>query len=139
MGIVEFISATEPQGYEHPEWQSLSPMNIRRFDFALGLYGDKLAAFGGQPTIDSEKIEIYCPDTKCWKFVNRSIVPPERHFFTGVSVPEKLFEGHEKTTTMEYSTTTTCTTTTTTMKYETSTIDLYVPYQTDDSEGYYNI
>merc|ERR1711915_113305 len=25
-------------------------------------------------------IEIYCPDTKCWKFVDRSIVHPERHF-----------------------------------------------------------
>ena len=63
-----------------------------RFDFGLGIYGNQLAAFGGQPTIDSEKIEVYCPETKCWKLVGRSIVHPERHFFTTITVPKSYFK-----------------------------------------------
>merc|ERR1711962_994951 len=84
---VEFIP-TKMDGYSAPAWKTLPPMNIRRFDFGLGIYGKKLAAFGGQPTIDSDKIEVYCPESKQWRLVGRSIVHPERHFFTAITVPE---------------------------------------------------
>jgi len=88
---VEFLS-TKMDGYSAPVWKTLPPMNIKRFDFGLGIYGKKLAAFGGQPTIESDKIEVYCPETKCWKLVGRSIVNPERHFFTTITVPESYFQ-----------------------------------------------
>merc|ERR1712168_1360651 len=88
---VEYIS-TKKTGYSEPDWKMLEPMNIKRFDFGLGIYGNQLAAFGGQPTIDSEKIEVYCPETKCWKLVGRSIVNPERHFFTTITVPKSYFK-----------------------------------------------
>merc|ERR1719289_111974 len=84
---VEFIP-TKIDGYSAPAWKTLPPMNIRRFNFGLGIYGKKLAAFGGQPTIDSDKIEGYCPESKQWKLVGRSLVNPERHFFTAITVPE---------------------------------------------------
>merc|ERR1711915_249598 len=87
---VEYISASK-NGYETPVWKSLASMNIRRFDFGLSMYGDKLAAYGGQPTIDSEKIEVYCPDTNTWKLLGRSLVHPERHFFATMCVPESKF------------------------------------------------
>jgi len=87
---VEYISASK-NSYETPVWKSLASMNIRRFDFGLSMYGDKLAAYGGQPTIDSEKIEVYCPDTDTWKLVGRSLVHPERHFFATMCVPESKF------------------------------------------------
>merc|ERR1719175_362566 len=88
---VEYIS-TKKTGYSEPVWKMLEPMNINRFDFGLGIYGNQLAAFGGQPTIDSEKIEVYRPETKCWKLVGRSIVHPERHFFTTITVPKSYFK-----------------------------------------------
>merc|ERR1711962_1673323 len=84
---VEFIP-TKMDSYSAPAWKTLPPMNIRRFNFGLGIYGKKLAAFGGQPTIDSDKIEVYCPESKQWKLVGRSLVNPERHFFTAITVPE---------------------------------------------------
>merc|ERR1712180_158322 len=84
---VEFIP-TKMDSYSAPAWKTLPPMNIRRFNFGLGIYGKKLAAFGGQPTIDSDKIEVYCPESKQWRLVGRSIVHPERHFFTAITVPE---------------------------------------------------
>merc|ERR1719193_234458 len=84
---VEFIP-TKMDGYSAPAWKTLPSMNIRRFDFGLGIYGKKLAAFGGQPTLDSDKIEVYCPESKQWRLVGRSIVHPERHFFTAITVPE---------------------------------------------------
>ena len=65
---------------------------IFRYDFGLTMYGNKIAAFGGQPTIDSEKIEQYCPDTDTWTFVGRNLVQPERHFFAAISVPERHFK-----------------------------------------------
>merc|ERR1712180_219085 len=88
---VEFIP-TKMDGYSAPAWKTLPPMNIRRFDFGLGIYGKKLAAFGGQPTIDSDKIEVYCPESKEWKLVGRSLVNPERHFFTAITVPESYLK-----------------------------------------------
>merc|ERR1712180_84869 len=88
---VEFIP-TKMHGYSAPAWKTLPPMNIRRFDFGLGIYGKKLAAFGGQPTIDSDKIEVYCPESKEWRLVGRSIVHPERHFFTAITVPESALK-----------------------------------------------
>merc|ERR1711962_3387 len=88
---VEFIP-TKMNGYSAPAWKTLPPMNIRRFDFGLGMYGKKLAAFGGQPTIDSDKIEVYCPESKEWRLVGRSIVHPERHFFTAITVPESALK-----------------------------------------------
>merc|ERR1711962_487988 len=84
---VEFIP-TKMDSYSAPAWKTLPPMNIRRFNFGLGIYGKKLAAFGGQPTIDSDKIEVYCPESKQWKLVGRSLVNPERHFFTAITVPQ---------------------------------------------------
>merc|ERR1719193_1772569 len=88
---VEFIP-TKMDGYSAPVWKTLPPMNIKRFNFGLGIYGKKLAAFGGQPTIDSDKIEVYCPESKQWKCVGRSLVNPERHFFTAITVPESYLK-----------------------------------------------
>merc|ERR1712180_444509 len=88
---VEFIP-TKMDSYSAPAWKTLPPMNIRRFNFGLGIYGKKLAAFGGQPTIDSDKIEVYCPESKQWKLVGRSLVNPERHFFTAITVPESYLK-----------------------------------------------
>merc|ERR1711962_1480220 len=84
---VEFIS-TKMDGYSRPVWHSLAPMIIRRFQFGLGMYRKQLAAFGGEPTIDSEKIEVYSAESNCWKLADRSIVHPERHYFTTITVPE---------------------------------------------------
>merc|ERR1719447_2400868 len=88
---VEFIP-TKMDGYSAPVWKTLPPMNIKRFNFGLGIYGKKLAAFGGQPTIDSDKIEVYCPESKQWRLVGRSLVNPERHFFTAITVPESYLK-----------------------------------------------
>merc|ERR1719167_27425 len=88
---VEFIP-TKMDGYSAPVWKTLPSMNIKRFNFGLGIYGKKLAAFGGQPTIDSDKIEVYCPESKQWRLVGRSLVNPERHFFTAITVPESYLK-----------------------------------------------
>merc|ERR1712180_8231 len=88
---VEYYSFSS-NSYVESKWKNLASMNIRRYDFGLTMYGNKIAAFGGQPTIDSEKIEQYCPDTDTWTFVGRDLVQPERHFFAAISVPEVHFK-----------------------------------------------
>merc|ERR1712212_941478 len=76
---VEILSM-HSRGYVKPTWQMLASMNINRFDFGLAMYGSQLAAFGGQPPIESENIEVYDPETNCWKMVSQCIAHPERQF-----------------------------------------------------------
>jgi len=86
---VEYISACETDsGYYEYRWQTMAPMNIRRYNFALTIFGTQLAAFGGQPTIKSDQIEVFNATSKVWELTRKHILRPEIHFFAGVSVPE---------------------------------------------------
>merc|ERR1711962_1974537 len=67
-------------------------MNINRFDFGLAMYGSQLAAFGGQPPIESDQVEVYNPETNCWKIVGQRIANSERSFFTAITVPDSYFQ-----------------------------------------------
>merc|ERR1712212_300731 len=96
---VEFIQISN-YGYSKPTWQMLAPMNVKRFDFGLAMYGSQLAAFGGQPPIESENIEVYDPETNCWKLASQVIAHPERQFFTAITVPKSYFQ--ETPTTPSY-------------------------------------
>merc|ERR1712212_1088701 len=96
---VEFIQISN-YGYSKPTWQMLAPMNVKRFDFGLAMYGSQLAAFGGQPPIESENIEVYDPETNCWKLVGLRIANSERPFFTAITVPDSYFQ--ETPTTLSY-------------------------------------
>merc|ERR1712180_396746 len=84
---VEYISACVGNNGEENVWATLSPMNIRRYDFGLTMYGTLLAAFGGEPTISSEEIEVYNFTSKTWTLTGKKIAHPERHYFTAISVP----------------------------------------------------
>ena len=53
----------------------------------MSIYGTQLAAFGGQPTIDSEQIEVYNADAQVWELIGRKIKHHDRHYFTSVIVP----------------------------------------------------
>lgn len=72
-------------------WQQLNPMNIRRYNFGLAVFGRQLAAFGGQPTINSEQIEVYNEVTGAWELTGRDILLHDRHFFASLSVPASVF------------------------------------------------
>jgi len=84
---VEYISTCDSDEANKPTWKSLSAMQIRRYDFQLSIYGTQLAAFGGQPTIDSEQIEVYNADAQVWELIGRKIKHHDRHYFTSVIVP----------------------------------------------------
>merc|ERR1712180_78894 len=84
---VEYISACVGNNGEENVWATLSPMNIRRYDFGLTMYGTLLAAFGGEPTISSEEIEVYNFTSQTWTLTGKKIAHPERHYFTAISVP----------------------------------------------------
>merc|ERR1719283_21544 len=73
------------------KWTSLPPMNIKRYHFGLTLMGDRIGAFGGQPTIESENIEVYNSKTYEWEFLGQKMQHPKRHYFSAVSVPESVF------------------------------------------------
>merc|ERR1711915_374430 len=97
---VEYISTTSLDGYlSLQKWQTLAPMNIKRYDFGLSMYGTYLAAFGGQPTMTSSEIEIYNPISKSWELVGRTIHHPNRQYFCSIAVPEKFFMAVSKMTT----------------------------------------
>jgi len=72
-------------------WLQLEPMNIRRYDFGLTVFGTQLAAFGGQPTINSEQIEVYNRDSQTWELTGKNILLHERHYFACLSIPSALF------------------------------------------------
>merc|ERR1711962_1543127 len=96
---VEILSM-HSHGYVKPTWQMVASMNINRFDFGLAMYGSQLAAFGGQPPIESDQIEVYNPETNCWKIVGQRIANSERQFFTAITVPKSYFQ--ETPTTPSY-------------------------------------
>jgi len=72
-------------------WLQLNPMNIRRYNFGLTVFGRQLAAFGGQPTINSEQIEVYNEVTETWELTGQNILLHDRHFFASLSVPGSVF------------------------------------------------
>jgi len=84
---VEFLKVCDDDGYEEPQWTVQSPMNIKRHDFGLTIYGTQLAAFGGEPTIDSDKIEVYNAESLSWEVTGLRVSFQGRHFFSAVSVP----------------------------------------------------
>merc|ERR1719447_1823654 len=88
---VESIKASD-DGYSKPTWKLLAPMNIKRFDFGLAMYGNQLAAFGGLPHMESEHIEVYDQVTNRWKIVGQKIAHSERPFFTAITVPDSYFQ-----------------------------------------------
>merc|ERR1711962_664653 len=96
---VEILSM-HSRGYVKLTWQMVASMNIKRFDFGLAMYGSQLAAFGGQPPIESDQIEVYNPETNCWKIVGQRIANSERPFFTAITVPDSYFQ--ETPTTPSY-------------------------------------
>merc|ERR1719295_1586173 len=79
------------------QWKIIAPMNIKRHDFGLSVYGKYLAAFGGEPTIDSEKTEVYDPKTNSWRFVDAVLKYKKRHYFSTVAVPASEKEEIEVT------------------------------------------
>ena len=58
-----------------------------RYNFELGIYGTQLAAFGGQPTMDSDQIEVYNETTDVWELTGEKLQYSARHFYTVVSIP----------------------------------------------------
>ena len=62
-----------------------------RYDFGLTVFGTQLAAFGGQPTINSEQIEVYNRDSQTWELTGKNILLHERHYFACLSIPSALF------------------------------------------------
>jgi len=86
---VEYIPVCNGKHEKGNVWTTLSPMNVRRYDFGLSMYGTLLAAFGGEPTISSEEIEVYNFTSKTWTLTGKKIAHPERHYFTAISVPVK--------------------------------------------------
>merc|ERR1711962_1289176 len=96
---VEILSM-HSRGYLKQTWQMVASVNINRFDFGLAMYGSQLAAFGGQPPIESDQIEVYNPETNCWKIVGQRIANSERQFFTAITVPDSYFQ--ETPTTPSY-------------------------------------
>jgi len=96
---VEYISACEGNDGKKHIWNSLAPMNIRRYDFGLSMYGNQLAAFGGEPTIRSEELEVFNFAEKKWKLTGTKINDADRHYFTAISIPESDFP--EEITTMK--------------------------------------
>jgi len=96
---VEYLAPCDVQSnddnygnYEHSKWKHLAPMNIRRYDFSLSIYGTQLAAFGGQPTIKSEEIEVYNEHKQCWEKIGRSLKNHERHYFSSFTIPKDKCE-----------------------------------------------
>jgi len=69
------------------KWISISSMHIRRFNFGLSMYGSTLAAFGGEPTVNSEQIEYYDFETNEWRLTGKQLVRPDRHHFCTVEIP----------------------------------------------------
>jgi len=71
------------------KWISVASMNIRRFNFGLSVYGSQIAAFGGEPTIHSEELEIYDFERNEWRLTGRKLIRAERHNFCTVEIPVK--------------------------------------------------
>merc|ERR1712240_19439 len=67
--------------------------NIPRHSFGLEVLGTHLTAFGGEPTIESEKIEVYNVEHQAWEFTGESIQFTKRHYFASVSIPESAVSG----------------------------------------------
>jgi len=91
---VEILKICDAHGkiaIEH--WETLPDMNIPRHTFGLEVLGTQLAAFGGEPTIESEKIEVYNVEHQAWEFTGESVQFSKRHYFAAVSVPDSAVSG----------------------------------------------
>jgi len=84
---VEFLRVCCDGNYEEGHWTVEASMNIQRYDFGLTIYGTQLAAFGGQPTIESDQVEVYDSNTNTWNFTGEVVKYKGRHYFSAVSVP----------------------------------------------------
>merc|ERR1719259_10963 len=71
--ILKVCDYTNKQTVVGGTWTAIQNMNIKRYDFGLGVYGNDLAAFGGEPTIMSEQIEIYNSTSDQWEFINKNV------------------------------------------------------------------
>merc|ERR1712219_70123 len=91
---VEILKVCDANGkFALDHWETLPNMNIQRHTFGLEVLGTQLAAFGGEPTIESEKIEVYNVEHQAWEFTGEAVQFRGRHYFGSVSVPDSAVSG----------------------------------------------
>jgi len=91
---VEILKVCDANGkFALDHWETLPNMNIQRHTFGLEVLGTQLAAFGGEPTIESEKIEVYNVEHQAWEFTGEAVQFRGRHYFGSVSVPDSALSG----------------------------------------------
>jgi len=96
---VEVLKVCDAHGnIDLSHWEVFPSMNIPRHTFALEVIGNQLAAIGGEPTIESDKIEVFNVEHNAWEFTGEIVQFKGRHYFASVSVPDSAVSHPNPTT-----------------------------------------